>query len=92
MVPKLLQVKIDPHLKTDLEAVADYKGISVTSFVKLTLKEAVRKEKRQIFTENGLTDEEEFEILRREKEVLEDIRAGKAKRLSAEELAKELNR
>ena len=92
MAPKLLQLKIDSSLKSDLENVATYKGISVTSLVKMTLTEVIRKEKRQMFTENGLTAEEELEILRRERESLKEHRNKKGKPLSAKSLLKELNR
>lgn len=91
MAPKLLQVKIQPSLKQDIEEVAEYRGISVTAFVKMTLQETVRKEKKIIFTENGLTEDQELEILRREREALKDYRAGKLKPKSAKDLFKELD-
>lgn len=88
---KLLQVKITPSLKEDIDAVALFKGIPVTSFIKLTLTEVVRKEKKHMFTENGLTEEQELEILHREKEVIEAYRSGKRKAKSGKSILKELN-
>jgi antitoxin component of RelBE/YafQ-DinJ toxin-antitoxin module len=88
---KLVQVKVDPAFKKDLDEVAKFKGITVASFVKLTLKEAARKGKREIYTENGLTIEQEQEILRREKEAIKDHLAGKSKTLTIEQLMEELN-
>jgi antitoxin component of RelBE/YafQ-DinJ toxin-antitoxin module len=90
MAPQLLQVKIDPLLKDDLKDIAEYKGIPVTAYVKMTLKEAVRKEKRQIFSENGLTEEQEFEILKRGKELKEIYKKGKGKSRSAKKFIEEL--
>ena len=94
MSPKatqLVQVKVDPNFKKDLEEVAEFKGITVASFVKLTLKESTRKAKRQIYTENGLTEEQELEVLRRCKEATKDHLEGKSKSLTVEQLMKELN-
>ena len=88
---KLLQVKLDPALKSDLEEVSRYKGIPVTSFVKLTLTAATRREKKQMYTENGLTGEEESEILRRGQEMERSYQKGNVRTLSGEELIRELN-
>lgn len=66
----LLQLKVDPALKSDLQEVAEYKGIPVSALAKMLLKEMLRREKRQILTENGMTEERELEILRREQEAL----------------------
>lgn len=91
MAPQLLQVKVDPHLKSDLEEIATYKGISMTSFIKLTLTEVARKEKKAMFTGNGLTEAEELEILRREKEAIADYKKGKTKVKSGRQILRELN-
>lgn len=91
MSAKLLQVKIDPALKQDLDDVAGYKGIPVTSFIKLTLTEVVRKEKKEMLTANGLTEAEELEILRREKEFLAEYKKRKSKGKSGSQILKELN-
>lgn len=91
MIPQLLQVKVDPALKADLEEVASYKGIPVTSFIKLTLTAVVRKEKKEMFTANGLTEAEELEILRREKEALGEYKKGKSKAKSGRQILRELN-
>lgn len=90
MAPQLIQIKVNPNLKKDLKLIADYKGIPVTSLVKLTLTEAARKEKKKIYTVNGLTEEEEREILKREKEAIAAYKKGKLKPMSAEELIREL--
>ncbi len=92
MAPQLIQVKVPPALKKDLQGIAEYKGIPLTSFIKLTLTKAVREEKRVIYTENGLTEEEEKKILRRRKELLKDIKKGKAKiYTNAKDLFKDLD-
>lgn len=87
----LLQLKIDPALKDDLETLADYKGISLSALAKMILKEMVRQEKKQLLTENGLTLDQELVILQREQEALQDFKKGKCKALSGKELLKELN-
>lgn len=79
MIPQLIQVKVNPELKHDLEEIAEYKGIPLSSFVKMTLTKAAREEKKIIYTENGLTEEEELEILRREKEAIKALKNGKIK-------------
>lgn len=91
MSAKLLQVKVDPALKQDLDDVAGYKGIPVTSFIKLTLTEVVRKEKKEMLTANGLTEAEELEILRREKEFLAEYKKRKSKGKSGSQILRELN-
>lgn len=91
MNSKLLQVKVDTTLKQDLDDVAHYKGIPVTSFIKLTLTEVVRKEKKEMLTANGLTEAEELEILRREKESLTEYKKRKSKGKSASQILRELN-
>lgn len=91
MSSKLLQVKVDPALKQDLDDVAHYKGIPVTSFIKLTLTEVVRKEKKEMLTTNGLTEAEELEILRREKESLAEYKKRKSKGKSGGQILRELN-
>jgi len=91
MGTKLLQVKVDPVLKQDLDDVAQYKGIPVTSFIKLTLTEVVRKEKKEMFTANGLTEAEELEILRRDKEFLAEYKKRKIKGKSGNQILRELN-
>lgn len=91
MAPQLLQVRVDPVLKADLEEIAAYKGIPMTSFIKLTLTEAVRKEKKDMFTQNGLTEAEELEILKREKEALAEYKKGKTKAKSGRQILRELN-
>ena len=87
----LLQVKVDPALKEDLEGIAEYKGIPVSSLLKMILKEMVRKEKSHILTENGLTADQEIEILEREKESVQAYRQGRLKPFSGSQLLKELN-
>lgn len=91
MGTKLLQVRVDPVLKQDLDEVAHYKGIPVTSFIKLTLTEVIRKEKKEMFTMNGLTEAEELEILRREKEFYAEHKKRKLKGKSGGQILRELN-
>lgn len=64
----LLQIKIEPKLKKALEMIAEYKGISVGSLAKMFLTESSRQERLKMLTENGMTVEQEMEILRREEE------------------------
>lgn len=91
MPSQLLQLKVNPSLKKDLSEIAEYKGIPVTSYIKLTLTEVVRKEKKAMFTANGLTEAEEFEILRREKEILAELKKGKPTGKTGYQILKELN-
>jgi len=88
---QLLQVKIDPILKQDLDDIAEYKGIPVTSLVKLVLKETVREAKKQIYTQNGLTVDQELEILQRDEETQKAHRKGKLSPKSFSTLIRELN-
>lgn len=91
MNSKLLQVKVDTTLKQDLDDVAHYKGIPVTSFIKLTLTEVVRKEKKEMLTANGLTEAEELEILRRDKESISEYKKRKPRGKSGSQILRELN-
>lgn len=91
MSSKLIQIKIDPSLKKDLTEMASYKGIPVTSYIKLTLTAVVRKEKKEMLTVNGLTEAEELEILRREKEAVAEIKKFKSKGKSGSQILRELN-
>lgn len=88
---KLLQVKVDSWLKDDLELLANYKGISISSFVKLTLTEGVRNGKRKLITENGLTVAEEMELLKMAKEGGLAYKTGEVEALAYDELIKELD-
>ena len=74
----LLQLKIDPKLKEVLKMIADYKGISVGSLAKMFLKETARQEQLKMLTENGMTVEEEMEILRISKEAEQGINVSPA--------------
>lgn len=88
---QLLQLKVSPTLKKDLSEIAEYKGIPVTSYIKLTLTEVVRKEKKAMFTANGLTEAEEFEILKREKEALAELPKRKLHGKTGHQILRELN-
>lgn len=88
---KLLQCKVPVDLKMDLDFIADYKGIPVTALIKWDLKELVRREKLRIFTEDGLTFDQELEVLRREKEAMKEYNEGKLAAKSGKEILKELN-
>ena len=91
MNTNLLQVKIDDLLKGDLQEIAEHKGIPISSLVKMLLKEMVRKEKKFMFTENGLTQDQELEILAREAESVEAYKTGKIKPVSGRQFLRELN-
>lgn len=91
MLSKLMQLKIDPTLKDDLDFIAEYKGIPVSALIKLTLKEAARKAKMEIYTANGLTRDQELEVLARDQEATQDYQSGKLQAKSAEDIIKELN-
>ena len=58
--------------------IADYKGISVGSLAKMFLKETARQEQLKMLTENGMTVEEEMEILRISKEAEQGINVSPA--------------
>ncbi len=83
MASQLLQLKVDPAFKADLQALAEYKGLTLSAYIKMLLTELLRREKKAIYTENGLTEEEERELLRREKEALKDWKKGKGKVFSS---------
>ncbi len=91
MPSQLIQIKVNPSLKKDLSDIAEYRGIPVTSYIKLTLTAVVRKEKKEMFTANGLTEGEEFEILRREKETLLELKKRRPKGKSGSQILRELN-
>ncbi len=91
MPSQLIQVKVNPSLKRDLSDIAEYKGIPMTSYIKLTLTAVARKEKKEMFTANGLTEAAEFEILRREKEAVAELNKRKPKRKSGSQILRELN-
>ena len=78
MSSTLLQLKIDPELKKVLKMIADYKGISVSSLPKMFLTEHSRQERLKMLTENGMTIEQEMEILRREDEAERGINVSPA--------------
>lgn len=86
----LLQLKIDPELKKNLKMIADYKGISVGSLAKMFLKETARKEELKMLTENGMTVDQEREILRRSEEAERGINVVGPFN-TAEEMIKSLN-
>lgn len=89
---KLVQLKFDPQIKADLDAVARFKGIPITSFIKLVITEEVRREKKNMFTENGLTEDEELVVLGRENEMIQSAKKKKTKKsLSAKQLFAELD-
>lgn len=88
---QLIQIKVTPSVKKEIREIAEYKGVSVSALVKLTLKEFIRQSKKQIFTENGLTLEQELEVLEREREGIEAYRAGKLKSKTARQILKELH-
>lgn len=91
MSSQLLQLKVDPSLKKDLSEIAEYKGIPVTSYIKLTLTAVVRKEKKEMLTANGLTEAEELEILKRGNEALTDAEKHKPKGKTGHQILRELN-
>lgn len=91
MSSHLLQLKVDPSLKKDLSDIAEYKGIPVTSYIKLTLTAVVRKEKKEMFTSNGLTEAEELEILKREKQALAELKKRKQNGKTGPQILRELN-
>lgn len=89
---KLVQLKFDQATKADLDAVARFKGIPLTSFIKLVLTQEVRREKKNMLTENGLNHEEENEVLRREKEFISESKKHKVKKgMSVKQLFNELD-
>ncbi len=91
MTTSLIQVKVDLKFKRDIEWMADYKGISISSYIKLTLTETLREEKKKIYTINGLTEDQETEILKMEEELIEEYKKGLVKPLKAKDFLKELN-
>ena len=64
MKPHLLQVKVDPSLKEKLQRIALSKGLTVTSYIKMTLIEASENDSDFALTENGFTVREERRLLK----------------------------
>lgn len=91
MAAQLLQFKVDSELKAELQSVAEYKGIPVTSLVKMFLKDALRHEKRQLLSENGLTFDEELTVLQREAEFINDYKKKNIKTKTGKAILKELH-
>lgn len=88
---KLIQLKVHPYLKNDLDEIAHYKGITTASLIKLNLTEFVRNEKKRMFTENGLTEGEELEVLKREDEAVSLYKNGELKPKKGQDILKELD-
>ena len=60
-----ISFKAEDQLKNKLEAMAHYKGINVSAYIKLTLTKEIKNDLSQI-TENGMTVAEELAILESE--------------------------
>lgn len=88
---ELIQIKVPQHLKMILTKIAGFKGLTVSAFIKMNLTEIAREEERKMYTENGLTVEEEQEILKRSKESDEEYKKGKMRFYSAKQLIRSLN-
>ncbi len=78
--------KTDDEFKQKLDAVAHYKGINTSAYIKMSLTKSMRDDLSEI-TENGMTVAEELEILRSDKE---DPTYGPFE--TVEELMKSLNK
>lgn len=88
----LFQFRLPNSIKEGLQHMAEYKGLSVTSLVKMFVTTKYREEAKQIYTVNGLTPEEEADILQRGRELDEEHKNGTAKYYhSADELIKALH-
>ncbi len=91
MSSALIQLKVDPRFKKEIQWLASYKGIPVSAYIKLVLTENLRIEKKTIYTINGLTEDEETDILKREKELINLHKKALIKPLTAKNFLKELN-
>lgn len=79
MSAHLIQVKVDPTLKEKLHRVALAKGLSMTSYIKMTLVEAAENDGDLALTENGFTVKEERRLLKSIAEGEEDYVRSKLK-------------
>lgn len=64
MSPHLLQMKVDPSLKEKIQRIALSKGLTMTSYIKMTLVEAVGNDSDFALTDNGFTVKEERRLLK----------------------------
>ena len=87
----LVQFRLPNKVKEGLQMIANYKGLTLSSFLKMMATVTYREEQRKMYTENGLTVEEENEILQRSKEMEEAYKRGELKFKSGPELLKELH-
>jgi len=68
-----IQLRVDENMKKQAKQIFEKMGLDMSSAVKLFLSQVIMKKEIpfRITTENGLTKEEEVEILKRSKEMLE---------------------
>jgi len=76
MSTHLIQLKIDLSLKEKLQRVAISKGLTVTSYIKMTLTEATENDRDFALTENGFTEREERRLLASIREGQEEYKKG----------------
>lgn len=70
----LLQIKLEPDLKQTLQALAQYYGITLSSFVKMKLKQLGREEKKKMVISVPVTnDPEDDYLLKHEKRIVKAL-------------------
>lgn len=79
MSSHLLQIKIDPALKEKIQRIAISKGLTMTSYIKMTLVSAVGNDSDFALTDNGFTVKEERRLLQSVKEGEKEYKKGRLK-------------
>lgn len=70
----LIQVKLEPTLKQTLERLADFYGLTLSSFVKMKLTETGRVEKEKIAASTPVThDPEDAFLVHHEAEIVKTL-------------------
>ena len=83
MSSQLLQIKIEPTLKEKLQRIAISKGLNITSYIKMTMIDAVAKDADWTLTENGFTVSEERRLLKSVVEGEKELKKGKLKKFNS---------
>ncbi len=83
MSSQLLQIKIEPTLKQKLQRIAISKGLNITSYIKMTMIDAVAKDADWTLTENGFTVREERRLLKSVAEGEKEYKKGKLKKFGS---------
>ncbi len=85
-----IQIRIDEKTKNEAKKVLDEIGINMSSAIKMYLRQITKRKKLPLdfITENGLTIQQEKEILKASKEAKQEINVSKP--IDADEFIKHL--